>query len=101
MSASMPMEALAPVAAALRRMGVEFYIGGSVACVRHGVPRSTVDVDLIANLRTEHAGALAEALDELGQTDEAAELFAQVGSYNFNSVGFALVGRDAAARSTG
>jgi tetratricopeptide (TPR) repeat protein len=44
---------------------------------------------------------LAEALDELGQTDEAAELFAQVGSYNFNSVGFALVGRDAAARSTG
>jgi tetratricopeptide (TPR) repeat protein len=42
---------------------------------------------------------LAEAEEALGNTEEAKKLFGEVGSYNFNSVGFALVGKDAAARA--
>jgi tetratricopeptide (TPR) repeat protein len=41
---------------------------------------------------------LALALDGSGETDEAAALFKEVGQYNFNSVGFALVRKDALAR---
>ena len=39
--------ALEPVAAALGRLGVGFYVGGSVASTYHGAIRSTMDVDLV------------------------------------------------------
>ena len=38
---------------------------------------------------------LALAEEALGNTEEATRMFAEVGSYNFNSVGFALVGKEA------
>ncbi len=42
---------------------------------------------------------LALAEDALGNSEQAKKLFAEVGSYNFNSVGFALVGKDARKRA--
>ena len=42
---------------------------------------------------------LAVAEEALGNSDEAKKLFGEVGSYNFNSVGFALVGEDARKRA--
>jgi hypothetical protein len=45
------VEALAPVAEVLQAMQIKFYIGGSVASSFHGASRSTMDVDLIADLR--------------------------------------------------
>ncbi|MFQ5349560.1 MAG: tetratricopeptide repeat protein [Thermoanaerobaculia bacterium] len=44
---------------------------------------------------------LAVAEEGTGNTAEAQKLFAEVGSFNFNSVGFALIGRDARDRSMG
>ena len=44
------IEALAPVATVLQAMEVRFYIGGSVASSFHGASRSTIDVDLVADL---------------------------------------------------
>ena len=41
---------------------------------------------------------LALAEEGNGNAEEASKLFGEVASFNFNSVGFALVGRDAAAR---
>ena len=41
---------------------------------------------------------LALAEEGAGNTEEARKLFTEVATFNFNSVGFALVGRDAAAR---
>lgn len=48
------LAALLPVASALQRMGVPFYVGGSVASTFHGAIRSTFDVDVICDLRPEH-----------------------------------------------
>jgi hypothetical protein len=45
--------ALAPVAAALRGLGVRHYVGGSVASTIHGAIRSTMDVDLVCELRVD------------------------------------------------
>lgn len=42
---------------------------------------------------------LALALDAVGQRDEARRLFKEVGEWNFNSVGFALVRKDALAKA--
>jgi len=60
------------VCAALEELGVEHVIGGSVASSMHGRPRSTQDVDLVADLRPEHAGRLAKALGESFYVDEKA-----------------------------
>lgn len=57
-----PLLVVAKVAAALDRLGVRYVVGGSLASSLFGVPRSTQDVDVVAELREEHVAAFAEAL---------------------------------------
>ncbi|MEE8278310.1 MAG: tetratricopeptide repeat protein, partial [Thermoanaerobaculia bacterium] len=53
-----------------------------------------------ANLNTMYIKFhLAQALEGLGETEEARRLFKEVSEWNFNSVGFALVHEEAAARA--
>jgi hypothetical protein len=47
---------------ALDTLGAPYLIGGSLASAVHGVARATVDADLVADLRLEHAEQLAQAL---------------------------------------
>jgi len=47
---------------ALEALGVPYLIGGSLASAVHGVLRATMDTDLVADLRLEHAEPLARAL---------------------------------------
>lgn len=42
--------ALAPVSTALEKLGIRYYVGGSVASSFHGAARSTMDVDLVAEM---------------------------------------------------
>jgi len=46
--------ALSPVSAALNRLGIRHYVGGSVASSFHGASRSTMDVDLVAEMTDTH-----------------------------------------------
>jgi hypothetical protein len=54
--------ALIPVVEALGKLGVPYYIGGSVASSAHGVIRATNDADLVADLKLEHVSPFAEML---------------------------------------
>jgi hypothetical protein len=56
--------ALRPVVAELERLGVRYYIGGSVAGSSYGYSRMTQDVDVVAELRMEHVKPLVEALQQ-------------------------------------
>ncbi len=47
------IEALAPVVEALRKLRIRHYVGGSIASSFHGAARSTMDVDLVAELGEE------------------------------------------------
>ncbi len=58
-------QALHPVIAAFRELGIDYYIGGSVASSAYGIARSTLDVDVIADLRETHIDTLVSRL----QTD--------------------------------
>lgn len=49
--------------AALDRLGIAYCLGGSFASSLHGLPRSTVDADLIADLRREDAARFGAALE--------------------------------------
>ena len=62
--------ALEPVARIFQSLGIGFYVGGSVASSFHGAARSTMDVDLVADLRPENvelgvAGLLQKLLAEI------------------------------------
>ncbi len=54
--------AVTPVVAELERLGVKYYIGGSVASSAYGFSRATVDVDIIADLGLKHIDPLVDAL---------------------------------------
>lgn len=56
--------ALIPLAEVLEKLGVPYYLGGSVASSAYGTARSTLDVDLVADLADEHVTALVEALNK-------------------------------------
>jgi hypothetical protein len=56
------LAALAPVIAALHALGVEYCIVGSVASSAHGVARSTVDADLVADLPEARLDAFVAAI---------------------------------------
>ena len=62
--------ALLPVIEALDSLGVRYYVGGSVASSIHGVPRASIDADLIAELGAEHVAPLAARLSALFYLDE-------------------------------
>ena len=76
--------ALGPVADALKRLGVRYAVGGSVATLVHGEFRATNDVDIVADLRPEHAAALVAALADSYYADEVsiAEAIARRSSFN-------------------
>lgn len=49
---------------ALDSLGVPYAIGGSAASIIHGTVRSTLDSDLIADLRSEHVDRLVAILED-------------------------------------
>jgi len=55
-------DALVPVVEALAALDVPYYVGGSIASSVTGVARATLDADLVAALRPEHAEPLAALL---------------------------------------
>lgn len=54
----------------LDRMGVRWLIGGSVASSLYGVPRATLDVDLVADLQPRHVPELVRLWSENFLADE-------------------------------
>jgi hypothetical protein len=62
-------EALDGVVAAFESMGVSYLVAGSVASMAYGVMRTTLDVDVVADLRVEHAQPLAAALADAYYAD--------------------------------
>ena len=71
---------------ALERLGVAYVIGGSLASAVHGVPRATLDTDLVADLELVHARPLAQALHPAFYADEGAIRAAIGQGQSFNVV---------------
>jgi hypothetical protein len=56
------LEVLKTVTAALEQVGVPYRVGGSVASSALGVPRTTLDIDIVADLKPHHVAPLANLL---------------------------------------
>lgn len=66
---SEPIQVTMFVIDALEALGVRYAIGGPLASAVHGVVRATMDADLIADLKLEHAEPLARQLSEAFYVD--------------------------------
>ena len=64
--------ALAPVSAALAKLGIRHYVGGSVASSFHGASRSTMDVDLVADMTDAHVSEFVKCFSQDFYLSEAA-----------------------------
>ncbi len=58
------LEVTLKVAKAFDSLGIEYYIGGSIASSAYGVARSTLDVDMVAKINIDHAKAFEELLEK-------------------------------------
>ena len=56
------LNAVLPVIDAFERLGVPYYVGGSLASSAHGIARATFDADLVADLHAQHVDRLVDAL---------------------------------------
>lgn len=81
-----PLRVALTVAAILDRLGVPYVTAGSFASSLHGEPRSTDDVDLVADLRPAHAGPLVAALRGEWYVSEDAVRDAIARGTSFNTV---------------
>ncbi len=66
------LAAITPVVETLEQLGVDYHIGGSVASSVYGFARSTLDADLVADLRLQHVDPLADLLRTEYYLDEGA-----------------------------
>jgi hypothetical protein len=74
MSMNVPdiLAAMTPVVEVLEQLEVPYHIGGSVASSLNGIPRLTIDVDLVTNLKLEHVRPLVRLLEAEYYIDEDA-----------------------------
>ncbi len=66
------LKALIPVVETLAQIGVAYQIGGPIASSVYGVPRATMDVDLVANLQSDHVEPLVALLQDRYYIDREA-----------------------------
>src|SRR3954470_15453589 len=80
------LAATTPIVEVLEQLTVSYYIGGSVGSSVHGLPRLTIDVDLVADLRIEHVRPLVKLLEESYYIDADAVRDAIRRKSSFNAI---------------
>lgn len=87
----LPLSVLSQITAILNDHGIRYVLVGSFASSIHGMYRSTADIDIVADIKTEQVHSLFEALKNDFYVDENVmrDAVAQRGSFNaihFDSV---------------
>ncbi|HJN09896.1 MAG: hypothetical protein QGG09_13935 [Pirellulaceae bacterium] len=57
------VDALSPVVAAFRTLGIRHFVGGSIASSFHGATRATMDVDVVCELTDDKISSFIELFD--------------------------------------
>ncbi len=78
--------ALKPVVDAFERLSIPYYIGGSVASSVYGMPRATMDADIVADLAPTQVPSLVDLLRDQYYISETMIQNASVGVSSFNLI---------------
>jgi hypothetical protein len=76
--------AILPVVQIFTQLRVPYFIGGSIASSAYSIPRTTYDVDIIADLPAQHVAAFIRALEQEYYIDQSAILDALARRASFN-----------------
>ena len=82
------LSALIPVVYAFEKHAIPYYISGSIASSVYGTARTTMDVDIVADVKTHHILLLKKELEELYYFDEEMITEAIQNSSCFNLIHF-------------
>ncbi len=66
------LDVMAPIVAVFEQLGILYHIGGSVASSVYGIPRATLDIDLVADIRPEQVRPFVKLLETSYDVDEDA-----------------------------
>ena len=80
------LQIIEPVIQAFEQLDVPYYIGGSVTSSIHGIPRSTVDIDLVADVQPKHVRSLVNMLESAYYIDAEMILEAIQRQASFNLI---------------
>jgi hypothetical protein len=80
------------IAAVLDTLEIRWFLGGSLASSVHGIPRATLDADIVADLRLPQVGPLLRALGEDWYVEEQSirQAIADRGCFNLIHFGTAM-----------
>jgi hypothetical protein len=78
--------AMIPVVAKFKRLGIRYYVSGSLASSIYGLSRTTLDVDIVAELRREHVAPLVATLQSAYYVSEPMILDAVAPKSCFNVI---------------
>jgi hypothetical protein len=81
-----PIQITLLVTRALETLGIPYFIGGSLASAVHGTVRSTMDADLVVDLRIDHLQELIARLEGAFFTDPPAMVNALQRNSSFNLI---------------
>ncbi|OGF65010.1 MAG: hypothetical protein A2Y62_14390 [Candidatus Fischerbacteria bacterium RBG_13_37_8] len=83
-----PIAIIAAVVSVLEGLHIIYYIGGSFASSLYGIPRSSQDVDIIADIRPEHVNSFVQNLQAEFYVDETMVRNAISHKTSFNIIHF-------------
>jgi hypothetical protein len=83
-----PLVVLSQVARVLAQLDITYVLVGSLASSMHGMYRSTADIDLLADIKSEQVRPLLDALENSFYVDELAVRQAIAQSRSFNAIHF-------------
>ena len=81
-----PIELAVTFTGTLERLGIQYLVGGSLASSVHGEPRSTNDIDVVAELAPMHIGPFIDAVSPEYYVSEDAVREAVASGTSFNII---------------
>ena len=84
----LPLSVLSQVTTVLEQEHIDYVLVGSFASSLHGMYRSTADIDILANIKTEQVRPLFQALQQSFYVDEYAMRDAVGHKSSFNAIHF-------------
>jgi hypothetical protein len=84
----LPLSVLSQIARTLEQLSIRYVLVGSFASSIHGMYRATADIDIVAEIKTEHVRPLFEALRDDFYVDEQSIREAVTQQRSFNIIHF-------------
>lgn len=84
----LPLSVLSQIVDILEKQGIRYVLVGSFASSIHGMYRSTADIDIVADIKTEQVQSLFEALRDNFYVDDHVMRDAVVQRGSFNAIHF-------------